>query len=978
MEKEWFPSLEEYNPGITKEQWIISSNPEIFDAVSAFNELGIVDWKQSQKANFSVGDIVYIYISHKEQQIKLKTEVLKINIPTNEIIDDSKFYLNKDKLEPASNFMKLKLIKNIKGSAFTKEALELFDFKSPQGPIKIKGNLKEYLSFIEYLQNKTELIPNTYDASYELVTEVVKSYAKMQDLSECDYNDLDLIYLSTVGTWKHSVEKKIDSVNKSNLPQIEKERLIAYITNLWERVQAREFSHCEEESKITFGMFGTGFYTTKTKTDSFNAQKLIQMCIDLLAVDNDEKAFEIVEKNIVSGFKGLAAGGISVILHCLKPFLFPILNSNQGKKNIFEKLGIKLSKTYSETTYIENSRKIKEYRDSNFNWKNYRIFDKENFESLQGDSQMEKQYWLIAPGENAKKWDEYSKNGEIGIGWEELGNIEKYDSDYESFQNDYIKTYKSENDNYKGSSPKQIWDFYKNISIGDIIFARNGVRQIIGMGKVISDYIYDDSRDEYKQIRKVEWEKIGEWKYPGQSSRDTVHRLKPEQAKEILKIMNSQMAQEDTLVKKYANLLKNTKNLILTGAPGTGKTYLAKQIAKELGCKDDNIGFVQFHPSYDYTDFVEGLRPTDKDGNGNVGFERRDGVFKEFCERALKNLVDSRKSVDVLQHERTINEIVEDFLNDAVEKKTQFETQTKNPFSVESFTDRKVFVSIPQNEKVKTLPIPIDDILELISNDVQLNIGKDVSEYFNRKWRTQQDSYIYVLTKQIQKNVKENKNNETVTMEKIQAKNFVFIIDEINRGEVAKIFGELFYSVDPGYRVTSDDLNAIKNGNRTITTIKTQYANLETEGNEFDKVLQKKEKDFGHFFIPENVYIIGTMNDIDRSVESMDFAFRRRFTWAEVKAEDTQYMLEAELDAVLADEAKRRMENLNSAISEINGLNEAYHIGASYFLKLKNYDGDFESLWEYHIKGILQEYLRGNPDGKLDDLKAAYDREEEK
>ena len=446
---------------------------------------------------------------------------------------------------------------------------------------------------------------------------------------------------------------------------------------------------------------------------------------------------------------------------------------------------------------------------------------------------------------------------------------------------------------------------------------------------------------------------------------------------------DTQMTQEDTLVKKYADLLKNTKNLILTGSPGTGKTYLAKQIAKELGCEDDNIGFVQFHPSYDYTDFVEGLRPTDKDGNGNVGFERRDGVFKAFCERALKNFVDSRKSVDVLQHERTINEIVEDFLNDAVEKKTQFETQTKNPFSVESFTDRKVFVSIPQNEKVKTLPIPIDDILELISNDVQLNIGKDVSEYFNRKWRTQQDSYIYVLTKQIQKNVKENKNNETVTMEKIQAQNFVFIIDEINRGEVAKIFGELFYSVDPGYRVTSDDLNAIKNGNRTITTIKTQYANLETEGNEFDKVLQKKEKDFGHFFIPENVYIIGTMNDIDRSVESMDFAFRRRFSWIEVKAKYTQYMLDIELDKDLAEKAKRRMENLNAAIWDekenkgIEGLNEAYHIGASYFLKLKNYAGDFESLWEYHIKGILQEYLRGNPNGKLEDLKAAYDKREE-
>ena len=435
------------------------------------------------------------------------------------------------------------------------------------------------------------------------------------------------------------------------------------------------------------------------------------------------------------------------------------------------------------------------------------------------------------------------------------------------------------------------------------------------------------------------------------------------------------MPQDKTLVHQYAKLLENTRNLILTGAPGTGKTYLAKQIAEEMGCKPDEIGFVQFHPSYDYTDFVEGLRPVqDESGSGQIGFERKDGVFKEFCARALQNLVDSRKSVDVLQHERSINEIIADFLDDAIENKTQFETITKNIFFVDSFNDKKIFVSIPQNEKVKNLQIQIDDILELISNHVQLNNGKAVSEYFKRKWRTQHDSYIFSLTKKIQESMENTGNNQTTAVKKIQLKKFVFIIDEINRGEVAKIFGELFYSIDPGYRVTAGDLEAMKAGKKGIVAIRTQYANLELTGNEFDRALGAS--DYGHFFVPENVYIIGTMNDIDRSVESMDFAFRRRFAWAEVKASDTMDMLDKlnEFRPDLAEVAKNRMKRLNDAISATQDFGPAYHIGASYFLKLNQYEGNFERLWDYHIKGILEEYVRGNPNKTdlMEKFKAAY------
>jgi 5-methylcytosine-specific restriction endonuclease McrBC GTP-binding regulatory subunit McrB len=305
-------------------------------------------------------------------------------------------------------------------------------------------------------------------------------------------------------------------------------------------------------------------------------------------------------------------------------------------------------------------------------------------------------------------------------------------------------------------------------------------------------------------------------------------------------------------IESKIDLLEKSKNLILTGAPGTGKTYLARQMAmkmiagkiekKDLSSEEEakfknQCRFVQFHPSYDYTDFVEGLRPTRPDEKGNIGFELKNGIFKKFCKDALAAWADEKNKV-------------------LVEKRRKF----------------------------------------------------------------------------------------------------IFIIDEISRGEISKIFGELFFSIDPGYRG--------KRGG-----VQTQYANIQS--NETETIFDTGEGQ-GWFYVPENVYIIGTMNDIDRSVESFDFAMRRRFVWEEITADDTAASMG------LSQENINRLKALNEAIEKIEGLGSSYHIGGSYFLQKQNdkpVQLDCADVWKFRLKPLLREYLRGMPDAKthLGALHKAFD-----
>jgi hypothetical protein len=416
-----------------------------------------------------------------------------------------------------------------------------------------------------------------------------------------------------------------------------------------------------------------------------------------------------------------------------------------------------------------------------------------------------------------------------------------------------------------------------------------------------------------------------------------------EPAKPISKYGNSSDSASSDKIKyinPYSTMLLESRNVIFHGAPGTGKTYLAKQIAADIisgGQTNDitqltdeqkkQVGFVQFHPSYDYTDFVEGMRPT-VNSDGSMGFELQDGIFKSFVDQARKNYENSQKSKDSVEHELSAQEAMSGFFSDIEFGADLFKTLRGSKFYITGVDDKHIDISIPDNPTIKALRLNINELKRMLEADTDFKQIKDVASFFGTKYATQAYSYDFALYKAI-KGQKKKVSHTTVKQESM--KNYIFIIDEINRGEISKIFGELFFSIDPSYRGRSGEVS-------------TQYSNMHADPDE-------------KFYIPENVYIIGTMNDIDRSVDSFDFAMRRRFRFIELKADEQTEMLKALKDEDLENEALNRMKALNQEIAETEGLNENYQVGASYFLKLNTLDLD--QLWTDYLCPLLQEYIRG-------------------
>ena len=431
-------------------------------------------------------------------------------------------------------------------------------------------------------------------------------------------------------------------------------------------------------------------------------------------------------------------------------------------------------------------------------------------------------YWIYSPGDNASKWEEFSENSIMGIGWDDFGCSIKEFATKQDIKEHMKKIYDAKY-SYKNDA-HCLWQFANEIKVGDIVFAKKGMHKIIGKGIVISDYIYDTKRKTYLHIRKVDWQNIGEWEHPdGQAPMKTLTNITPytdyvqnllalftesteEETQQEAEIKYPAYTKEDFLDEVYMDeeeyntlveLLDTKYNIILQGASGVGKTFVAKRLAYSImGEKDTSrVSMVQFHQSYSYEDFIQGYRPVDN------GFKLEAGSFYKFCKAA-----------------------------------------------------------------------EIDD-----------------------------------------------------------ERPYFFIIDEINRGNLSKIFGELMMLIENDKR------------------------------GEKMKLLYKDE----WFTVPKNVRIIGMMNTADRSLAMMDYALRRRFAFydfAPAFSNETFRRYIADKNNDKLDKLIATVESLNNTISNDESLGDGFRIGHSYFCTKKEItDGWLKSVVEYEIIPMLKEYWFDEP-----------------
>lgn len=535
-------------------------------------------------------------------------------------------------------------------------------------------------------------------------------------------------------------------------------------------------------------------------------------------------------------------------------------------------------------------------------------------------------YWIYAAGEKSYKWNEFFTDGIMAIGWDYLGDLTKYSSE-EQIADKIIQ--KENPDKYPMNNRKANWEFANKMQIGDIVYVKQGLKDaLIGRGIVQSDYIFDDSRSEYKSIRKVLWTHNGIYNVDfsqlniKQWNQKTLTDISEDKYKDFcLKIEdifmnNSQSTQNDII----------PLNQILYGPPGTGKTYNTKaiinNIIKNNKQKKKNINF-DFSNMTWHEAIAIGMYNHNQEWYSTTELKAIPEIQMIFEIKNNKNL---RAALWAYMQQHTSPDI------ETVKYSNRYE-----PFLFEKNTDSKWKLT---DDGRKYVEDNLSTYIQGQESDEKIEYCEFITFHQSYAYEDfiegikpdcKEDSVTYNIQKGVFKDICLRANNDPEN-------NYVIIIDEINRGNISKIFGELITLIEPDKRV-------IPNGEYS-------FENTEVLENELLVTLPYSQKKFG---VPKNLYIVGTMNTSDRSIASIDIALRRRFKFKEM-------MPKSSLVADFGIGFNTIFDDLNNKIKLL--LDRDHQIGHSYFINTKynnnNGNNNIETLkdiWFSEILPLLNEYF---------------------
>lgn len=536
-----------------------------------------------------------------------------------------------------------------------------------------------------------------------------------------------------------------------------------------------------------------------------------------------------------------------------------------------------------------------------------------------------KKYWLYAPGESASKWEEFYEDGIIGLGWDALGDLDNYKTKEEI----QLKLQELEGvTNSKKNDTTANYDFYKSISIGDVIIVKKGTSELLGYGIVLSDYYYDEERSTNQKCRKVDWKKKGNWKLDFSLPIKTLTDVTkyptedPNFSKYYEKLMSIIEDTKELILQDKPVTTSTSLNQILYGPPGTGKTYTLKtEYFPKYTLKETSITKEQF-----FEETVRNLTWWQVIALGLLekGTSRVNDILTNRWVALKASLSESKNVRATLWGTLQMHTIQE--------SKTVAYTQRQAPLIFDKKVDKSW--KLLENELKEQTP-ELYDILDSVNN-FKANPNKEIKHYV---FTTFHQSFSYEDFIEGIKPVMEDGQETPELKYKIEPgifkelcsraqsdpnNRYAIFIDEINRGNVSQIFGELITLIE-----TDKRLGAV---------------------NEMKVKLPYSKKEFG---VPSNVDIYGTMNTADRSVEALDTALRRRFIFKELMP-DSKVIEKKDFSDYSRVEIMTKINNRIELLLDRN-----HTLGHAYFIK----DG-FKQSFENEIIPLLQEYFY-NDYGKI-------------